>query len=76
MTTVKVQYQTARNNRPLTEQWTINSRGWIVRPQGMYFVLPQYVLGIIDVLRRGKIINCLPLVNKDKLYYIKLVRSR
>ena len=69
--TFKVKYQTARNNPPVTEQWTINRRGWILRPQGTYFVLPQYVQGLLDVLLKGKIISCLPLINKDKLYHIK-----
>ncbi len=72
--TICVQYQMARENcSPVTEQWTINGRGWIVRPQGRYFVLPQYVRGLIDVLLTGKIISCLPLINSDKLYHIKAI---
>lgn len=73
--TIKVQYQTARDNKPVTEQWIINGKGWIVRPKGTYFVLPQYVRGVIDVLLTGKIISCLPLINKAKLYRIKAVES-
>ncbi len=71
--TIKVKYQTTRDNTPVTEQWSINGRGWIVRPQGMYFVFPQYVQGLLDVLRRGRIIRCLPLINSDKLYHIKAI---
>ncbi len=74
--TINVQYQIARDNCSLvTEQWSINGRGWIVRPGGKYFVLPQYVWGITDVLISGRIIRSLPLMNSGKLYYVKAVRS-
>lgn len=75
--TFKVQYQTTRENcSPITEQWSINGQGWIIRPQGKYFVLPQYVRGIIEVLITGRIITCLPLINSEKLYDVKRVPSR
>ena len=73
--TFTVQYQTSRDKTAITEDWLINGRGWIVRPKGKYFVLPQYVQGIIDVLLTGKIISCLPLINSEKLYRIKAIPS-
>ena len=72
--TLTVKYQTNRGSDQLiTENWTINGRGWIIRPKGIYFVLPQYVKGLIDVLLNGKIISSLPLINKERLYYIKAI---
>ncbi len=71
--TLTVKYQTTRKAEPVTEHWTINRRGWIVRPKGTYFVLPQYVRGLLDVLLDGRIISCLPLINKEKLYGIKAI---
>lgn len=74
--TLRVQYQTTRDSAvSVTEHWIINGQGWIVRPGGTYFVLPQYVRGIIDVLITGKIISCLPLIDKNKLYRIKAIAS-
>ncbi len=52
--TLKVKYQTARDNKPVTEQWVPGGRGWIVRPKGTYFVLPQYIRGLLDVLLSGR----------------------